>query len=670
MLREYYKFLGNRLIDWSQTITIQAGDRYVLNFENDDQVRQFMSVLSEFNDIHNFQLMDEQSGPNALAFDIDTDSHMQLVVVSTVEVTPDYLVNLRNRIGQQQGVWENTALLFVSNKVLDSINSGAKDIGRQGGPFNTGALKRNVQATVDKSEKLSKDDKDVLKFMVKTIYDGEQELTLMDFADVYGIIEKGELSDSDYIQMGYFQDQDLSTYSSKEERLAENHADYVNISLAHGFGDVRSRITKIVDGEKLISDLSGNNWQSVNYKQILAGKERLKQNKKISLVYDAEIMQGINEDMLIWDRPKGTSKAGQRTRYIIVFNDKHQNKLTVKFPFDATVQDKWITQSKINHKHYTVGTHKNQLVVDFSDLKTNEPESVKVRYRHHDIGSLGFTFNILILPFTDNKILGLRPYYRVKVKGEKKANLEIPSDMDELILGSGIQSKKLNVDKTSQLDNLMLGPNDQLKADLSQLSLDDDNESFTVTLGSVPLNFNVFDNDDNKIQPKSALDIERYRREHSYDGHYQNQRIIFGSEISSVFNNQKTFFDLEEKQINTETLIEDGAEISAQLTEKYRHLFGVLKKRMTLMSLINWDQEVIESVRDILAEVEQEITHTEDGVELPTEVRNISRIGEHWNSSQCRISHAAGRGKGIKTGKNCIMVYYSSGYISAGKREA
>ncbi|MGV7586095.1 hypothetical protein PJI75_29760, partial [Mycobacterium kansasii] len=78
----------------------------------------------------------------------------------------------------------------------------------------------------------------------------------------------------------------------------------------HGFGDVRSRITKIVDGEKLISDLSGNNWQSVNYKQILAGKERLKQNKKISLVYDAEIMQGINEDMLIWDRPKGTSKAG------------------------------------------------------------------------------------------------------------------------------------------------------------------------------------------------------------------------------------------------------------------------------------------------------------------------------------------------------------------------
>lgn len=106
MLREYYKFLGNRLIDWSQTITIQAGDRYVLNFENDDQVRQFMSVLSEFNDIHNFQLMDEQSGPNALAFDIDTDSHMQLVVVSTVEVTPDYLVNLRNRIGQQQGVWE------------------------------------------------------------------------------------------------------------------------------------------------------------------------------------------------------------------------------------------------------------------------------------------------------------------------------------------------------------------------------------------------------------------------------------------------------------------------------------------------------------------------------------------------------------------------------------
>ena len=45
-------------------------------------------------------------------------------------------------------------------------------------------------------------------------------------------------------------------------------------------------------------------------------------------------------------------------------------------------------------------------------------------------------------------------------------------------------------------------------------------------------------------------------------------------------------------------------------------------------------------------------------------------VYEHWNSSQCRISHATGRGKGIKTGKNCIMVYYSAGYTSAGKREA
>lgn len=44
-------------------------------------------------------------------------------------------------------------------------------------------------------------------------------------------------------------------------------------------------------------------------------------------------------------------------------------------------------------------------------------------------------------------------------------------------------------------------------------------------------------------------------------------------------------------------------------------------------------------------------------------------VYEHWSSSQCRISHAAGRGKGIKTGKNCIMVYYSAGYTSAGKEK-
>ncbi|WP_434432682.1 helicase HerA domain-containing protein [Lactiplantibacillus paraplantarum] len=639
MLKEYYKFLCNRLIDWSRNIAIQAGDRYVLNFENDNQVREFMTILAGFDDIYNFQLMDEQYGPSALVFDINENSHMRLVVVSTVEVTPDYLVSLRNRIGQQQGIWQNTALLFVSNKILDSINSGAKDIGRQGGPFNTGALKRNMQVTIDNSQRLSKDDKDVLKFMVKTIYDGEQELTLMDFAGVYGIIEKGELSDSDYIQMGYFQDRDLPTYTSteKEDRLAENHVDYVNISLAHGFGDVRTRVAKIVYGEQLVSDLSGNNWQSVNYKRVLAGKDRLEQNKKISLAFDAEKMQLVNEDMLIWDRPKGNSKAGQRTRYIIVFNEKQHSKLTISFPFDAAVQEKWISQASINHKCYTIKTYKNQLVVEFSGLKPNVPESVKVRYRHHDIGSLGFTFNILIVPFGGDEILSLRPYYRIKVKGENKANIEIPSDIGELVLGSGNQFEKLDVDEISQLDNLRINSGDQLKADLSHLSLDDD-ENFTVALSDVPLNFNVFDNDDNKIQPKSALDIERYRREHADDGHYRNQRIIFGSEINSVFNSQKKYFDLEASQISTETLIEGNFEVSEQLTEKYQHLFSVLRKRMTLMSLIKWDQEVVQSVHAILSQIEEEVVRTENGVELSAKVRNISRIGEHWNNHELSYS--------------------------------
>lgn len=641
MLKEYYKFLCRRLITWGRSVPISKGDRYVLNFESDEQVESFMRTLAQDQEMLPFQLSSTISNRKGLAFEIGPRDR-KLVIVSTVDVTPDYLVNLRNRIGQQQGIWANTALLFVSNKVLDSINSGAKNIGRQGGPFNTDALRKNVNEEIQASQKLSPHDKNVLEYMVQAIYDGEQKLTLMDFADAYGIIEKGFLDNDDYVKMGYFQDRGLASYSSIEDRLKDNHTDFVNIRLLHGFGDIKARISKIVDGESLIRELSGENWESVDYKRVVDGKDRLKNNKKINLNYLAEKLTAVNPELQIWDRPKNQKKAGQRTRNIIIFNSDCQNNVTVRFPFDAALQNKYAKPARKTYQHLkSVETAKHELVLQFTDLSSDNPESVKVSYKHHNVGSLNFVFNILILPFDSHFMEDLRPYCGVQVKKEDQANLMIPDDMDSFTVGLGEQSDTLQVESISELNGLDVSNVNRVKIKFDQLVLSDESQdSFAITVNKVPVTFRLFDNDNKKIQPRSALSIEHYRREHEYDGQYADDKIIFGSKVDNTFKNQRTFFNLESEEVHTGKLTSEmeNLELSEQLTTLYGQLLKALRQRNTLMSLVNWDEKITSLVKAILRQVKGEIDQTEGGVEVPKTVRNIARIGEYFHNGEIMYS--------------------------------
>ncbi|HAT55319.1 MAG TPA: hypothetical protein DCW31_08815, partial [Lactobacillus sp.] len=173
MLEEYYEFLCKRLISWANTVDITPGDRYVLSFEESQQVQSFMGNLSRLDTVNEFHVSQGDSDFKGLAVELGQQPQaMKLVVVSTNNVTSDYLVNLRNQIGRQQGIWENTALLFVSNRILDSINSGAKDISRQGGPFNLDELRKNLENEVDQSDSLSIKEQQILTVMVRAFFKG------------------------------------------------------------------------------------------------------------------------------------------------------------------------------------------------------------------------------------------------------------------------------------------------------------------------------------------------------------------------------------------------------------------------------------------------------------------------------------------------------------------
>lgn len=632
MLEEYYEFLCKRLISWANTVDITPGDRYVLSFEESQQVQSFMGNLSRLDTVNEFHVSQGDSDFKGLAVELGQQPQaMKLVVVSTNNVTSDYLVNLRNQIGRQQGIWENTALLFVSNRILDSINSGAKDISRQGGPFNLDELRKNLENEVDQSDSLSIKEQQILKVMVRAFFKGEQTFTLMDFADAYAIIEKGKIESHDYTQMGYFQDKSLETFEEDdiEKRLGENHADFAEIGMIRGFGDTKEKLEKIVTGDRLTTALAGNDWQSVDYKRVLEGKAELAETNQVKISYLADQLVTDNPDIQLWDRPQKSTKAGQRNRQLIIFNPSAQPELTLSIPFDQVIKKDGLAKKMTDSTNPKIETGGHHLKIAFTHLTDQKAMATKVVYKHQNKGSLRFTFNILILPIVPMLISALRPVYRLAIRGGQKYAIELPSDIDDFELGTG-PVKEITARSIDDLDGLQVTKWNRLAIKTTQLILDDEAaDEFTLSINNIDVPFYLVDEDE-QVVPRNAVYLENFRRQHRFDGYYRNKQIFFGETAFSVYESQKRFLDLEFDAINHDKYFpgHDDFTLEAPLLTAYGNLFFELRHRQTAMSLVNWDDKIQGLVQIILDEVQSEISQQDNRIELPNDIRNIVHIGE------------------------------------------
>ena len=631
MLEEYYEFLCKRLVSWANIVQIIPGDRYVLSFEELNQVKSFMAKLADLAEVSPFVIGQGEASFDGLAITL-INSQIKLVIVSTDNVTPDYLVNLRNQIGRQTGIWDNTALLFVSNRILDSINSGAKDISRQGGPFNLEELHKNLKREIRDNVQLTDKEKTLLTVMVQAFFKGEQTYTLMDFADAYAIIQKGTIEATDYTRMGYFPDRSLLTYADNEieKRLTTNHRDFSEIGMLQGFGDTQDKIRKMVAGDSLTHDLSGNDWQKVDYKRILAGKDELSQSNQYKINYLADKIQSENELIPVWDRASKMTKAGQRNRQIIVFNPTHQNHVTVTLPFDQGVNKGGLGAASQKSQNPQVSASGHHLTVAFEDLDGQTPVAAKIVYKHQQQSALRFSFNILVLPIESADLDAIRPFYLLRIRSKGQFTIQLPSDIDAFQVGSFQRATEVQAQSVADLNNLETTKWRSFLIKTNDLTLHDDNEDlFTIKVTGVPVNFSFIDEEE-RIVPRDAVYMENYRRQHQLDGHYRNKQVSFGESAFSVYDTQKVYLEAENQSIQSDSLFVDYTDfqISTALKQRYFDLFSQLRHRNTLMSLVNWDLEIRQEVEAIVDQVQLEISQAEDRIELTPEVRNIVHIGE------------------------------------------
>ena len=166
MLNQFYNYLSDKLINYLQAENLRGGERFYLQFDNHEQVQAFYDTLKEQDLSHAFYYQHKQGTPYE-TIAIKVSEEMKVVVATTsANVTPDFLVTLRNEVGEQKDVWEKTALLSICHETLDSIKGGSSDLQKEGMPFNVKSILKTLKEEIETSS-LNKEEKEVLSFYLR-----------------------------------------------------------------------------------------------------------------------------------------------------------------------------------------------------------------------------------------------------------------------------------------------------------------------------------------------------------------------------------------------------------------------------------------------------------------------------------------------------------------------
>lgn len=233
MSNQYYDFLTTRLVGWLDDQNINFGDRFYLLLNSMDEVNAFVETLKNTTNNNPLKFDMRDDGLNFEGLSLEIQDKKVIFVNTSDGVSQDFFVTLRNRVSDQQGIWQNTVLFFICHEALDSIVGGAFDVSKQDGPFNPDAIKRSLKEEVEKTD-LSKAQKNILEiFSTKLIEDESMYFTLNDFENVFSIIEAKKITEDDFISLGYFPDFQIETLAvdrkQAEKRLEENRAAFQKI---------------------------------------------------------------------------------------------------------------------------------------------------------------------------------------------------------------------------------------------------------------------------------------------------------------------------------------------------------------------------------------------------------------------------------------------------------
>lgn len=621
MSNQFYNYIANLVTEYIESEGL-PGDRYYIQLDSQSEVDKLVNALSENSYTEPFLYQHEHGDPYE-TFLINFDRHKLIVANTSPMVKPDFLVTLRNLVGEQSDRFNNTSLLSIVSEQLDSIEGGSSNLQKEGMPLHPNSIFENLERKIDESD-LSKVDKVILKNNLDYLLSGEpfQQVTFYDFKSIFTTLQKGYIEGDKFYEFGLFKDNDIASFPKNEQqkRLARNREYFESVKKVHDYGLSKEELENKFS-EDGANALIKDDWYNIPYSTVdKFHQDYIKENKELKVILD-EIK--VKQNLVIWDKPFNENTAGKRKRHIIIFNPDHLEEIDLNISFSFTgnvsrLENEFLTIGKQSNKYLNIEVRKNHLKVRINTVD-NDCVFVKFSYKHNKKASLGAEFNIAILPIDP---LFLDDYKTRYLVNTKMFAMELKYEDEKISFGYGLNKKSIEIKEQKQ--EIVLTEDDTIIVNAAPEAFNDDDELIfflNILNKKIPL---LLTNELPDSTPISGQRIRKLTRKNRKNMEWirENNRLIMGNQEYYFHADYATFFSWEDLFVEegikfaiyeADQLHAYDIELSDDLLEAYSRFITYFQGIESIPSLCTITEDLKERALEYVEKFIKEIKSFKNG---------------------------------------------------------
>jgi DNA phosphorothioation-dependent restriction protein DptH len=632
MSNQFYSYISTLLIDYFKEVGIKSGDRYYLQLDSETEVSQLVNALNQINGSKVFRYQHER-GEEYQTFSLSFQTVNMVVTHTSKEVKPDFLVTLRNLVGEQKDVWKDTALLSIVSEQLDSIQGGSSDLQKEGMPLHSLSIFSNLKNEIENSV-LGKVDQLILldNLEILMMEQSFQQITFFEFEDIFTTLQKGSIEDHEYYKFGLFKDPDLDTFKGKDQkdRLKENRELFDFVRIVHDIGLGQEELEKrfTAEGAKVLFD---DDWKDNLFTKVHKLKAK-PSTKKVDLL---EVK--VNNKLIFWDKPHKESATGKRKRHIVIFNPDGLEEIEFQASFNLTGEIKSLSEDFIRvpnqfSKWLNVNLKTKNIVAKIK-AEEKKPTFARFTYKHDNKVILGAEFFITVLP--------INPLYLDSYKSKYTVNpdlgvVAIQFEEDELIFGDGFDKRQLEITEDNQ--HITINEDERVTiTTLPEAYNDDDELKINIKFDQVVVPI-LIKNELQESMPITGFRIWKLIRETGRDIQWvrENNRLILENSEFYFHSEYREFFEWEEQwiehglksaRLESDQLLAEDIKLSDELRESYSRYINYFKTRNSIPSLCVVNEELKKRALEYILDYQNEIKKFETGIAAGSKGIDLFKLG-------------------------------------------
>ncbi|CAI6085299.1 hypothetical protein PAECIP112173_04594 [Paenibacillus sp. JJ-100] len=638
MSKHFYSYLAHLVDRFLSGVNIQAGEKYHIQFEREEQIVNLVNEIKSLNRVSPFSMLTEDGFYQSHT--LDYGETKVLIASNMEEITPDFLTTLRNKVGIREEPFEDLAMLLIHNSNLDSLVQGMTSFAKEGMPFHITSIEKDLHQMMEQSN-LSSEEKQILNFSIESMKAQQglhEKVTLFDYENILTVLNNEKLQVNEYKNFGLFYDAELfntpRTPKEIKERLKENHSLYSDVEMAHQYGSAEISLERHFDdqGIKVLSE--AETWQDVDFGTVRRSNQKKLEGKGLEYIEASKKL--TLEGLEYWERADGETKSKQRKRNIIIFNPDQKEDITLEFTFNDFIKNQYINETKIKHSIQVEQAGKKIRI----HLKHEIGQTTFFGVKYKTEVSPAYEFRITVVETEPKLLQTIQTSYAITLSKSKGSYLLINSDEEYWYFNKGA-AEIINVNLTESQNTFDINEHQELV-----VSRNDENNSdeemiyFNIQLPHTSIPFAVQDLIERPVPIGgfSVWKLKREKQEHfTFRIENDKMKIVQGTRETYAQGEFKRNLERERKLVETNHLhfyednlgeiVPQTISVSEPLKEAYFDLLRYFRTNNLLPSLAYFDEDYTALATNYIEAYIQELEQLQNGQSLNQTQRDLVLLG-------------------------------------------